>query len=94
MPSRAEQILILSDHPMARKIADHAASGLTFGQSLAEFDLSDKVLRQIHYNKSSIETALKMGKPVKEVIYEHFPRQKTRDTVMDAIEKAWDKWGK
>lgn len=87
MASRAEQILRLTDHPIGREVADHVASGLTFGQILAKFNLSDKTLAKIHQNKSSIETALKMGTPVQEVIYAHFPKQATRDKIMATIHK-------
>jgi hypothetical protein len=85
MASKAETILRLTDHPMGREIADHVASGLSFGQILAKYDLSKKSLAKIHQYRSSIETALKMGTPVKEVISAHFTNPATAAGIMNVI---------
>ena len=85
MASKAEQILKLTDHPMGREVADHVASGLTFGEILAKYDLSDSTLANIHMKRSSMETDLKMRIPVKEVVEKHFPNPATSAKIMAKI---------
>ncbi|MBT8232052.1 MAG: hypothetical protein HKO66_13715 [Saprospiraceae bacterium] len=83
----SEHILRNSDHPRAREVADHLASGLTFGQILAQYDFSPETLNKIHFLKSSISTALRSGTPFKEVIDSHFDNPKTREIIMAQYHK-------
>ncbi|MFY0629126.1 MAG: hypothetical protein JXR05_02025 [Flavobacteriaceae bacterium] len=87
MASTAENILKHSDHPIAREVADHVASGLTFGAILAKYNLSDSQLAKIHQYKSSISSALNMGTPFEEVINNHFSSKGTRNTIMSIYYK-------
>ena len=88
MASIAEKILQHTNHPRGREVADHVASGLTFGQILAKYNLTDAQLAKVHQYKSSIQTALKMGTPFQEVVDAHFPSQNMRNKIMSVYHAA------
>ncbi|MBL4604214.1 MAG: hypothetical protein JKY02_00675 [Flavobacteriaceae bacterium] len=91
MASTAENILKHSNHATVKEVAGHIASGLTFGDILAKYNLTDSQLAKIHQYKSSITTALKMGTSFEEVINNHFPNQATRNRIIGIYNKQKSK---
>jgi len=87
MPSFAERMLVISDHPAARKIADHVASGMKYGEIIKQFNVSPEMESKIHEYKSRIESDLRSGHPFEQVINRYFSNPKTRSIIMGYYHK-------